>query len=198
MIFATPLFFQRYGLGETRTHAHPKRRQAKKRGPSRPCAGPSTASSSPAAKSSGFLPTWMESAIQRVTGRGGYALNTSMPCLDKMHAQLVQFVPEAKRADTAHINGALFCPNHGSEPRIHSSNGIFVVVVGEVVYATCSDKSCYKQPSSPSASGDSIEVVTGTEKCWRPWFKFTEESYSELEKKMGHHGGGGSTSRKQG
>lgn len=131
----------------------------------------------------------MESAIQRITGRDGYALNTSMPCLDKMHAQLVQFVPEAKRADTAHINGALFCPNHGSEPRIHSSNGIFVVVVKDVVYATCSDKSCYNKrhqttPKS-SSSSDSVEVVMGTEKSWKPWFKYTEGSYNELERRMG-------------
>jgi hypothetical protein len=132
----------------------------------------------------------MESAIQRVTGRGAYALNTRMPCLDKIHAQLVKFIPEARRADTAHINGALFCPNHCSEPRIHSSNGIFVVVVGDVVYATCSDRSCNNknQAVTPPLSGEEpVEIVEGTEKCWKPWFKYTEESYKGLESRMRGH-----------
>jgi len=174
------------GHGETRTHAHPKRWQAKKNGPSRPRAEPST--SSPKGKSSGFLPAWMESAIERVTGRGSYALNTSMPCLDSLHANLMKLIPEAKRANTAHINGALFCPNNGRNPKIHSSNGIFAVVVDDVVYVRCSDKSCISKHQDPLLSGEHVEVVTGTERYPQPWFKYTEKSYSGMEERMGSRG----------
>lgn len=171
-----------HGHGETRTHAHPKRWQAKKNGPSRPRAEPST--SSPKGKSSGFLPAWMESAIERVTGRGSYALNTSMPCLDSLHGILMKLIPEAKRANTAHVTGALFCPNNTRKPKIHSSNGTFVVVVGDVVYATCSDKSCYKKHQGTPLAGESVEVVAGTEHNPQPWFKYTEKSYSGMEERM--------------
>ena len=146
------------GHGETRTHAHPKRWQAKKNGPSRPRAEPS------------------------------YALNTSMPCLDSLHANLMKLIPEAKRANTAHINGALFCPNNGRNPKIHSSNGIFAVVVDDVVYVRCSDKSCISKHQDPLLSGEHVEVVTGTERYPQPWFKYTEKSYSGMEERMGSRG----------
>jgi hypothetical protein len=123
----------------------------------------------------------MESAVRRVTGREGLAINTSMPYLDKLHAQLARFLPQATRTKTAHIIGALFCPNHLENPKIHSSNGIFVSIVDDVVYATCSDQSCYKlsDPLSPVC----VDVVKGTEEWRRPWIKYTEEIYTQLEQK---------------
>jgi hypothetical protein len=113
-----------------------------------------------------------------------------MPCLDKIHKQLVELVPEAKRECTAHIVGALYCPNYSEEPRIHSRNGIFVVAIGDDVFATCSDQSCFSkhrmasQTSSPSSSTPprlAVEVVEGTERWSRPWVKYTEQSYTGLE-----------------
>jgi hypothetical protein len=130
----------------------------------------------------------MESAIERVTGRGSYALNTSMPCLDGLHDNLMKIIPDAKRSNTAHVVGALFCPNNTRQPNIHSSNGTFVVVVGDVVYATCSDKSCKRKHQDPFLSGEQVEVVKGTERSPQPWFKYTEESYSGMEERMATHG----------
>lgn len=115
-----------------------------------------------------------------------------MPCLDAIHKQLEELVPNIKRENTAHIVAALYCPNHVHEPRIHSRNGIFVVVEGDHVFATCSDQSCYNKhcppsslplPSSAASQQHKVEVVEGTEKWSRPWVKYTEQSYTQLEHK---------------
>ena len=132
--------------------------------------------------SAASLPGWLESAVSQ----GGYALNKSMPSLGTLYASLVEFVPEAKREDTAHIIGALVCPNTLKTPRIHPSNGIYVVVCGETVYAKCSDNSCcfLKMDGAGEDSGQTPEVVQGTVMWRRPWVKYTEESYKSLLRRM--------------
>jgi hypothetical protein len=139
-------------------------------------AGPSNAGKTAPRVSQDFLPAWAESAIKRVTGNRGYGLNTSMPSLDQMHKLLVEYVPEATREKTAHLTDALFCPNTHNAPKVHSSNGIYVVVCEQVVYARCSDSSC--ECCKPTGE---VELVVGSDKWKRPWVKYTEESYTLLE-----------------
>lgn len=132
--------------------------------------------------SSGFLPPWMESAVHRIIGRGSYAVNRSMPCLDTMHAQLQKFVPDATRENTVHILGALYCPNNQDDPKVHSSNGTYVVRVGDELYVRCSDSSCKHMKHSTSIQMVA-EVVEGTASRGNPWVKYTEEAYAALESK---------------
>ena len=129
-----------------------------------------------------FLPGWLESAASR----GGYALNKSMPSLGTLHASLVEFVPGVKREDTAHVIGALVCPNTLKTPRIHPSNGVYVAVCGETVYAKCSDNSCCFLGGASNTDEDHgyPEVVQGTVTWRRPWVKYTEESYKRLLVRM--------------
>jgi len=107
-----------------------------------------------------------------------------MPSLNTMHSSLVAFVPGVKRENTAHVIGALFCPNTLLAPRIHPSNGIFVAVCDEaVVYARCSDGSCSWGGIPKKAGGEEeeeVEVVAGTSHWRRPWVKYTEKSYKQL------------------
>ena len=110
-----------------------------------------------------------------------------MPSLNKMHSSLVEIVPDVKRENTAHVVAALFCPNTLLAPRIHPSNGIYVVVCGETVYARCSDGSCsWSGIPNKAADEDSeqraeeVEVVAGTGHWRRPWVKYTERSYKKL------------------
>jgi hypothetical protein len=111
-----------------------------------------------------------------------------MPSLDTVHTLLQQFVPGAKRENTAHITGALFCPNTQDDPKIHSNNGIYVVVHEEVVYTMCTDKACDGK-RSPCAMA--AQMVEGTSKWSNSWFKYTEESYAELESRANGKGSKG-------
>ena len=135
-----------------------------------------------------FLPGWLESAVPSA----GYALNKSMPSLGTLHASLAEIVPGVKREDAAHIIGAIVCPNTLKLPRTHPSNGIYVVVHGEAVYAKCSDSACCYPRGASKDSGnagdddgdDGAELVEGTNMWRRPWVKYTEESYRRLLSKM--------------
>ena len=130
-----------------------------------------------------FLPPWMESAIARITGRGAYAVNKSMPSLDRMHSHLAKFIPEATRENTFHMLGALYCPNNQEKPRVHSSNGTYVIRVGEDLFVRCSDSSC-----NHGGSGQMVaEMVEGTATWRRPWVKYTEAAYAILEDRAKQH-----------
>lgn len=150
-------------------------------------AGPASTTARGASPSTNaaFLPGWLESAVSH----RGYALNKSMPSLRTMHASLAEFVPGVKREDTAHIIGALVCPNTLEVPHIHSSNGIYAVVHGETVYARCSNSSCCYPSKASKDSGEEDQAVTpelveGTNTWKRPWVKYTEETYKRLLSKL--------------
>ena len=132
--------------------------------------------------STGFLPPWMESAVQRITGRVSCAVNRSMPSLDRMHTQLKKFIPDATRENTVHVVGALYCPNNQDVPRVHKNNGIYVIRVGDDLYVRCSDSSCTHAKHCTSSSMVA-EVVEGTASWGNPWVKYTEEAYTKLESK---------------
>ena len=171
---------------ETRTHAHPKRWQAKKGPGGGSRAGPSAARGGPRSPSGAdqtFLPQWAQSAISRITGRGGgeYSLNTTMPCLGPIHEMLSKHVQGIKKEDVAHISRAFFCPCLACKGliKIHENNGTFVAMAeeGKVIYARCSDRSCLCDEKD--IKDGCMDVVEGTGA--RPWIRLTAEKMAELE-----------------
>ena len=172
---------------EARTHAHPKRWQAKRglvRGPS---AGPSAARGDPRTPGAKpvFLPDWAQSAISRITGREGrYTINTSMQCLTHIHTRLSALLPGIKLQKTAHIARTLFCPTLACKGRVrvHEGNGTYVTLEEDekTIYARCSDRSCVCNEEDMDKGYTNVIPNTGE----RPWIKLTAETLEEIEENI--------------
>lgn len=123
-----------------------------------------------------FLPGWLESAIQDVTG-GKCKMNTRMACLDKRHEEISKHVDGIERKNMAHISG-LFCPSLAMQgvARVHTNNGCFVAVKDDVVYARCSVCAC----SGVDQSGSLVEIVDGTQGKQYPWVRLENEVYNKM------------------
>jgi hypothetical protein len=120
--------------------------------------------------------------MARITGRaGGYDINTSMHCLDHVHAHISGYVRDIKRQDVAHISRALFCPCLACKGvvRVHSSNGTFVAVAedGNALYARCSDRTCLCDKEDMEQ--DWVDVIQASGP--RPWIKLTATKLAVLE-----------------
>jgi hypothetical protein len=120
-----------------------------------------------------------------MSSRASYAVNTSMPCLKLRHQDLQKWVPNLKKEDVAHISGGCIpcpCMALSGKKVVHMSNGTFVAVVGDVMYANCSDRSCTwmaKQKDDGSLEVEEL-LVEGSGAYGRPWVKYTEENYTKL------------------
>lgn len=110
---------------------------------------------------------------------------------------LKKWIPEVKKENVAHISGGcVICPCMAlsGKKTVHASNGTFVALVGDVMYANCSDRSCTwwrKQEAAPLLDD---MLVEGSEVYGHPWVKYTEDSYTRLGgglKKTRHHDKGG-------
>ena len=143
-----------------------------------------------------FLPAWLASAL------GGGECNSSMPCLQVLlcvckkskaiklkaqqaggyvHSSLHDYLPKGVSLNMARVTG-MPCPlrlcKDPPEVHVHSSNGVFVAVDGEIVYSTCSvcelrgDKHC-------------LTVVEGSERRRHPWVRITEGEYKTVLKAAG-------------
>ena len=128
------------------------------------------------ASSGGFLPGWLESAIQHVTGMKSN-VNKTMACLDRRYEVIAGCVEGIERKHMAHITG-LFCPSLAikGEARVHTNNGCFVAVKDDVVYARCSDCTC----SDVQQSGSFVDIVEGTESKQIPWIRLDENMYGKM------------------
>ncbi len=172
---------------ETRTHAHPKRWQAKNglsRGSS---AGPSAAHGNP--RTSGakpvFLPQWAQSAFSRINGKqGGQDINTSMQSLNHIHSMLSSLVPGIKRQKTVHMSRTIFCPSLACKGiiHVHEGNGTFVALDDkeETLYARCSDRSCVCSEEDTERGYMDVIKKTGP----RPWVKLTAEILESIEENI--------------
>lgn len=163
------------------TRAHPW--QAKKKGSSTRGAGPRANAPHGPGDKRGFLPQWAQSAISRITGRGGgYDVNTSMPCLDKVYSFLSDQVQDIRREDVARLSPALFCPTLACKGvcKVHENNGTFVAVnpKGDVLYARCADSTCHCDEEEMKQG--CMDVICGGT---RPWIKLTAEKMAEFEGK---------------
>ena len=161
------------------------------------CAGPSTFSSSSCEKkrphhtttgqAGAFLPPWITESAGATSSSSSYTLNTSMPSLEMRYNSLKECVPELERGNMAHVSGGcVYCPCMALTGKaiVHKSNGTYVAVVGDALYATCSDRSCTWEPSDGTRKDDDGLLVEGTGYFGHPWVKYTEESYTRL----GHNG----------
>ena len=151
-------------------------------------AGPSTSSQKRPRSAQKFLPPWMESATS-------YTVNTSMPSLEGRYTGLKRWIPEVKKENMAHISGGcVICPCMALSGKkiVHASNGTFVALVGDVVYANCSDRSCTWRKTE-DADMDEELLVEGSAVSGHPWVKYTEDNYTRLGgeglKKARNHGG---------
>jgi hypothetical protein len=175
----------------------------KKRGGEGAGAEPSTSSSQikrPRSTDAGsFLPDWVESVMGGATGTrrsaSSYTLNKSMPSLESRYNGLKKWIPELKMENMAHVSGGhIFCPCMALAGKkvVHSSNGTYVAVLGDVMYANCSDMSCTWRSSSgvedrcgteedPESGGETMMLlVKGTERFGHPWARYTEDNYTKL------------------
>lgn len=141
-------------------------------------AGPSTSSSQKRPHSTTFLPSWVESA-----SRSSYTLNKSMPSLENRYNALKKWIPELKKEQMAHVSGGyIYCPCMALAGKkiVHSSNGTYVAVMGDVLYANCSDMSCTWNEVAENQEDHEMLLVKGTESFGHPWVRYTEDNYTRL------------------
>jgi hypothetical protein len=123
--------------------------------------------------------------MARITGRDvTHDVNTTMPCLDSIHAQLIKLIPSLRREDMAHVARTLMCPCLACKgiPKVHGSNGTFVALAegGDVLYARCSDWTCCCDESDTTSGWMDIVEGSGT----RPWVKLTAEKMAQFEERV--------------
>ena len=110
-----------------------------------------------------------------------------MPSLGSRYNALQKWIPELKMENMAHVSGGYIpcpCMALSGKKVVHSSNGTYVAVVGDVMYANCSDMSCTWRNHAEDSHNDKEEetqlLVKGTEKFGHPWVRYTEDNYTKL------------------
>jgi hypothetical protein len=130
---------------------------------------------------SSSLPTWMKSAIARFSAVGYAERNTGMESLKSYCTSLNKYVPVQKE-HMMHVIGGCFCPVltlYGT-PRFHSSNGLFVANMVDVVYVSCPSCVLDKKMALTTRGGFVDMIVPGSEESGHPWVAFNEESYTRV------------------
>ncbi len=109
-----------------------------------------------------------------------------MPSLESRYNGLKKWIPELKMENMAHVSGGhILCPCMALTGKkvVHSSNGTYVAVLGDVMYANCSDMSCTWRKTGGSEGKEESEsslLVEGTERFGHPWVRYTEDNYTKL------------------